>query len=164
MDKLPNEWCPRNTSEQKVFATLKGINWHPPKVPEFFPKDVPAKLCPPSFESSPTQAYNTWPKNPTSESHSVPTQHTAAVRSVALSPNIFASKDFPRTSVDVRRRPAKHLTPNTLSRGNWSVQSSSIHVNDDSDYSDDLYGTGRPLRPSLINSDQRVQESAPHGI
>lgn len=154
MDKLPCNWenlYYYNPFERKVFAILKQISWCPPKSYNFISNDTTAKHDS-SSARSPAPSHEAWFKKATSVSC------TTENRGVALSPDIFASKDFPRISVDVHHRSSKHNTSNNVWRSNLSAKSSSVHYDDDSDYSDDLYGTGRPLRPSLINSDHRVQE------
>ena len=152
MDKIPHNrenLYPYNPCERKVFAILKQINWCPPKI---VPGDITTK---PDSRPSGSPTHETSLKRATKISRSGAIPENDAV---ALAPGIFASKDFPRISVDVYRRSSKHNTSNNGSPTNCFAKSSSIYHDDDSDYSDDLYGTGRPLRPSLINSDQRVQE------
>ena len=160
MDKMPRNrenLYYYNPYEQKVFATLKQINWGPPKSPSFIPNDTTPKSDSRSARS-PTPSHGAWLKGATSASRLETVPSTSEKRSIALSPDTFASKDFPPISVHVHHCSSKHNVSDNGWHDDWSAESPSIHYNEDSDYSDDLYGTGRPLRPSLINSDQRIQE------
>ena len=160
MDKMPRNrenLYYYNPYEQKVFATLKQINWCPPKSPNFIPSDTAAK---PDSRSArpPAPSREAWLKRVTSISRSEPIPSNTETfpshyRQISLLQKI--SPEFPLMYITA---PPITNTSDNGWRGNGSAKSSSIHYNNDSDYSDDLYGTGRPLRPSLINSDQRVQE------
>ena len=83
--------------------------------------------------------------------------HRGTTQILQPHPPQISSKDFPRISIDVQHRPSKYTSSNKPWPRSCSTQSSA-NADDGSDYSDDIYGSGRPLRPSLINSDDRIRE------
>lgn len=165
LPRNPHELVPPHAHETKVFQTLNKMNWYPPpNSPRVVPKDPNAKdqSCTKSHPVHKQLRHGSG--RATSEPPSAPTPRIA----IPISPDIFSSKDFPSLSID---SPYKNITKTGSSTVNvWrefasksvptiSITSSfQINNRSDSDYSDDLYGTGRPLRPSLINSYKSIQE------
>ena len=132
---------PYNHHEQRAIAALRRKKWVAPRTSTSSRLSFHGPISSPT--SIPTPKIYHHKRDPTPSALQLPLE-LPKENNDALSKNITGSDS---------------LVPFSPSYCEISIIATThVKGNSDSEYSDDLYGTGRPLRPNLINTKDKVQE------
>jgi hypothetical protein len=127
----PYRWLGKTDEEKAVFSTLRRMKWVQPLNP-------------------PPRKENNLLLSPSRTSNISPPTATAVPEWLNTEAPIDISETVKEAEVKMKERRVISVDYSTLLQD--------MDGRSDSTYSDDLYGTGRPLRPGLINSDEQVKE------
>ena len=127
----PYRWLGKTDEEKAVFLSLRRMKWVQPPNP-------------------PPRKENNLLLSPSITSNISPPPATAVPEWLNREASIDMSETVKEAEVKMKERRVISVDYSTLLQD--------MDGRSDSTYSDDLYGTGRPLRPGLINSDEQIKE------